>query len=123
MEQITIRIPGDTLEVVDERASESDESRSEVVRDLIQLGMNHDELQSELEQKEARITELRNQLQARGEVEESISELVERTETQSEALRELLEERQAEQEARHLGVVGRARRWLFGTSDSQQEEA
>jgi len=35
---------------------------------LIQLGMNHDELQSELEQKEARITELRNQLQARGSV-------------------------------------------------------
>jgi metal-responsive CopG/Arc/MetJ family transcriptional regulator len=109
MKQITIRIPEEVLETVDERASDSGNSRSDVVRNLIRFGLEHDELQSELEQKEARIRELRNQLQARGEVEEKVNELVEKTERQDDALAQVLERQQQ-------GIVTRARSWIFGTS-------
>ena len=113
MEQITIRIPDGTLETVDKRASESDESRSKVVRNLIELGLEHDELQSELEQREARIEELRRQLQERGEVEEKVTELVERTDNQQDALRETLEWSRA-------GIIQRTKWKLFGREQVEQ---
>jgi len=62
------------------------------------------------EQLRARRDELRNQLEARGEVEDRANELIEHTEVQSETLDELLEEI----DRRRDGVVTRARRWLFG---------
>jgi chromosome segregation ATPase len=128
MEQITIRVDTETLETIDEEAAERDASRSKVARDYIRMGTEYEDLKTELDRKEARIKELRNQLKARGSMEETMSEIVEYTETQSEALRELLEERKKERErerekeqeveARHLGVVGRTRRWLFGAPRS-----
>jgi metal-responsive CopG/Arc/MetJ family transcriptional regulator len=113
MEQITIRMQEDTLETVDKETGESDASRSEVVRNLIQLGLEHEELQTELEQKEAKVKELRNQLQARGDVEEKIDTLVEKTERQDDALAQVLERQQR-------GVFGRTKRWLFGKKDSEE---
>jgi len=100
--------------VVDERASESDASRSEVVRDLLQLGIEHDELQTELGRKDAKIRELRNQLQERGNVEEKVDTLVERTEGHDDALREAVESSRDAREWSRAGLVTRTKWRLFG---------
>jgi Arc/MetJ-type ribon-helix-helix transcriptional regulator len=98
------------------------ESKSGALRQILEeyegIQQEREEVHNELEKARAERNELRQQLKKRGGLEESVSTLVEHTESQSEALRELLEEREREdkirRDARHLGAVGRAKKWLFG---------
>ena len=57
MEQITLWMEETDLERIEEEAEERDESKSKIVRELVQRGYEYDQLESENER-------LRNQLQA-----------------------------------------------------------
>ena len=93
------------------RSGEAD-SKSDAVRGILdeyeELRKECEDLRTECERLRNRRDELRNQLQARGDVEEKVETLVERTERQDDALARVLE-RQEE------GLVGRWKRKLFGT--------
>lgn len=57
MEQMTFRVPDELAEHIENEAERRDESKSKIARELLELGTEHDELESENER-------LRNQLQA-----------------------------------------------------------
>jgi Arc/MetJ-type ribon-helix-helix transcriptional regulator len=108
MKTLTVKIDEDTVDELDTEADERGfSSRSEYLREIIDSRHEADEVRQELDQAEARAEDLRRQLQERGEVEEKVETLVERTERQDDALAEVLE-RQEE------GLVGRWKRKLFG---------
>jgi Arc/MetJ-type ribon-helix-helix transcriptional regulator len=84
METITIRIPADVLESIDESADEYDVTRSEYVRELIEKGREYDNLRSRLEARENRIEELEEQLARRSHIEEKVDVLAKRVEDRGE---------------------------------------
>ena len=73
MKQMTFRIPEDVVEHVEGEAEERDVSKSEVVRELLEQGIEYDDLQTEVDR-------LRNRLQAtneRNEVDDKLVKYVE----------------------------------------------
>jgi DNA repair exonuclease SbcCD ATPase subunit len=78
MEQITLRLPTDLLEELDEEADEAGVSRSEHVRDVLRTRADTNELRDRIEQKEDRIQQLEEQLARRSQLEEKIEALPDR---------------------------------------------
>ena len=113
MKKVSVSLREEHVERLDERQEDgSASSRSDAVREILdeyeELRKECEDLRTECERLRNRRDELRNQLQARGDVEEKVETLVERTERQDDALARVLE-RQEE------GLVGRWKRKLFGT--------
>lgn len=97
MENITLRLEAETIEELEVEADEHGVSRSEYIRNLIATRNEHDaireeyeerieELEKEVQRKEARITELRNQMTARENMEEKVDVLAKRVEEQESAM-------------------------------------
>jgi TolA-binding protein len=87
MEHLSVTVEESTLERIDELKEERDESRSQVVRDLLSKGQRADELEKELntlrerlESREERIQELEEQLARRSNIEEKVDTLAKRQE-------------------------------------------
>lgn len=97
MESVSTRIDEETYETITTRADERGSSKAEVLRRLIQKGLEAEELEHEIERKDARINELVQALQAANRREEETTELVRYVD-----------------ETRSAGVVQRAKWWLFG---------
>lgn len=85
MEQITLRLPPDLLERLDEEADEAGISRSEHIRNVLRTRENTDKLRERIKQKEARIDQLEEQLARRSQVEEKVDVLAERVENRERA--------------------------------------
>lgn len=96
MEKRTIRIPDDAATEIDCRAEADDVSESAGGRQLLRRGMKYDDLQAERD-------ELRNQLQAVNQREDSVGELV-----------EYVEDVEDEQRYRQAGLVQRVKWFLRG---------
>jgi len=110
MKQITLRIPEDTLESLDDEASELDRTRSEHIRDVVKSRHEADELRTEHEKE---IGELRDRLDERqNEIDELEAELDSRDKRIAELEQELtvsdIEERIADLEERVDELEGRA---------------
>lgn len=75
MEQITVRLPSDLLDGLDEEAEENGVSRSEYIRDVLRTREHTAELRDRIQQKEARIDQLEEQLARRSQLEEKIEGL------------------------------------------------
>jgi len=69
MDQMTFRVPEDVVEHIEGEAEERDVSKSEVVRELLERGIEYDNLQTEVDR-------LRNRLQATNERNEVDDKLV-----------------------------------------------
>ena len=128
MKKVSVSLTEEHVDLLDERKEDgSASSRSEALRQLLdeyeELRTECEELRTECERLRNRRDELRNQLQARGEVEEKVETLVEKTERQEDALAEALKNQQEIRREQRAGVVTRARRWLFGDRDGQDTEA
>lgn len=126
MEQITLRVPENTLESLDDEATEHDRTRSEHIRQVIEsrnevdklrteheqevseLRQQIDDLENEVEQREARIEDLRRQLQAANAKDERVQELA----------RYVEEERRVEQQWREAGFIKRMKWHIFGMSST-----
>jgi len=120
MKKMSVSLREDHVDRLDELQEEgSASSRSEAVREILdeyeELTTECEELRTECERLRNRRDELRDQLQARGDVEEKVETLVERTERQDDALAQVLEKQEE-------GLVGRWKRKLFGASDDAVEE-
>lgn len=121
MEQITVRLPSDTLTSVESRADEHGASRSQFVRDALAAAVGHGEqdlnddrvaeLKAEIEELEQTVERLRNEKQTLIAQREEHQELVEYVEEER-GIREREAERRREREA--AGVLTRAKWWLVG---------
>lgn len=113
MEQITVKLPDDTAELLEDVAeSQFDGNRSEAVRELLRRGTEYDDLKRENER-------LQQQLAATNRRVDQHTELVEyvREEREIQRSRQSLEERKAK-----AGVLTRAKWWLVGMSDENENE-
>jgi metal-responsive CopG/Arc/MetJ family transcriptional regulator len=81
MKQITLRLPTDLLNELDEEAEKADISRSEHVRNVLQTRENTDALRDRIQQKEERIQQLEDQLARRSQLEEKIEDLPDKIRT------------------------------------------
>jgi len=120
MQQLTVRVDDETGEAIDERASDSDVSTSEAVRELLRLGFDHERLQAEVD-------DLRRQLQAVNRRESEHQELVEYVQRER-ALQERREERARRREKRKqrrqaATILQRAWWAIAGDPYVRQEEA
>ena len=107
MQQLTIRVADETATEIEERADESDASKSEVARELLRLGSEHESLQAECDR-------LRRELQAANSRYDEHTELVEYVEEE----RRLQQRRE---ERRDAPVWTRAKWWLFGRSNDDAD--
>jgi len=107
MQQLTIRVADEMATEIEERADESDASKSEVARELLRLGSEHESLQAECDR-------LRRELQAANSRYDEHTELVEYVE--EERL-----DRQRERERSHAPAWRRAKWWLFGTPEDEPD--
>lgn len=102
MKQLTIRVPEDTLEEIEDLADERDSSKSEVAREYLELGSKYDALQTENDR-------LRTRVQKLIDMHDEHDELVRH-----------VEQEQALQVKRHnASVVQRVKWLLFGGSEEE----
>lgn len=105
MERLTIRIPEEIAEEIEERVAADDVSQSEAARRLLRRGSEYDRIRRERDR-------LRDQLAARNAREEDVGELVEYVE-QERRLNQRREQR------RQAPVWRRAAWWVFGEPDPE----
>lgn len=87
MQQITVRLPDEMIDALEEEAEEQGVSRSEHMRNVIGSRRDADQLHEEiarleerLESRETRIDELEEQLARRSQVEDKVDTLAKRVE-------------------------------------------
>lgn len=61
MEQITLRLPAEVKEEVEEEADEHDQSRSEYLRDVVESRNEHERLRAELEDLQDELDRIRRE--------------------------------------------------------------
>lgn len=105
MEQITVKVPDDTNESLEEIAAEEyDGNRSDAIRALLEKGMEYDDLETERDR-------LQRQLAAVNSRQEDVAELVEFVEERRELTR--YQERRQRQ-VDEANVLQRAKWWFTG---------
>jgi Arc/MetJ-type ribon-helix-helix transcriptional regulator len=107
MEQTTIRLPSELLERIDEAVEDTEQSRSEYIREELRAAEDLRERVDELERELERAKRERRQV-------------LEQREEHGELVRAVQEERTLEQRRAEAGMVTRAKWWAFGMpSDSE----
>jgi Arc/MetJ-type ribon-helix-helix transcriptional regulator len=106
MQQITVKLPDDTAELLEDvTEKEFGGNRSQAVRELLRRGSEYDDLAAENDR-------LRRQLQATNSRQEDVGELVEYVEEER-AVQQRREER------RQANIVRRAWWYLAGTPEDE----
>jgi len=115
MEQITLRVPEDTLESLEGEADEHGVSRSEYVRDVLKSRNEHaetaDELRDRVEELEQELDRVRNEKRL----------LLEEREEKAELVRYVEQERTVEQQWREAGLWTRAKWKIFGMDTDEED--
>lgn len=118
MQNVTLRVPEDLVESLEEEADEYDRSRSEHIRTILQSRHEADELRSEIEvirEERDRLSneceDLRRQLAAANQRIDASNELVRAVQRN-----QTLDERRA-----RAGVLRRAKWWLLGMNVDDDE--
>lgn len=116
MEQITLRVPADTLESLESEADERGISRSEYIRDILESRNEHaesvDELQAKVDDLEADLDRVREEKRL----------ILQEREEKAELARYVEDERTAEQRWRQAGLGTRFKWRIFGMpSDGEGE--
>jgi len=116
MEQITLRVPADTLDALDDEADDRGVSRSEYIRDVLESRHEHAENTDELRQ---RIDDLETELKrAREEKRLILDEREEKKELARYAEQERTARERREQR-REAPAWRRAKWWVFGAPDDE----
>jgi predicted transcriptional regulator len=107
MAQITLRLDDDLLDELDEEAEEREVSRSQYIRDTLESRDRADEL-------EARVDDLRRQLQEANAGNRDVDEIVAYVEEEREVRRRREKRIQRREERRDAPAWRRAKWWLLG---------
>lgn len=111
MQTISLKIPEDLLEDVEELSDQEFDSRSETLRHLIREGFRARELDQEIDSLEAELADLRSQLRARQDRERDVEELANFADQERE-LRRRRERLRLERES--AGLLTRLRWYVRG---------
>jgi chromosome segregation ATPase len=142
MEQITLRIPENTLESIDSEAGEHGKSRSEHIRDILESRTEHDDpgelhdriadleaerdeladeveaLKEQLDDREAEIADLQAEAESLEARNTDLTNQLAEANTRIDAANDLVEyaksERSAQERWREAGLLGKAKYSLFG---------
>jgi len=114
MKNVTVRLTEEYVETLDEEADDSDLSRAEYLRELIERGREAEATQQELEATQARVEDLRRQLQQANSRERDVDEIV--TYVEEERL-----DRQRERERRRAPIWRRWKWYVFGTPKDEPD--
>jgi predicted DNA-binding protein len=109
MESVSTRLDNETHQYVRETADERGISQAEVLRELIEKGVEHDDLKSENERLQRRVRKLIDQREEHDELVEYVEE--ERLDRQR--------DRERREQRRSAPVWRRAKWWLLGTPDNE----
>jgi chromosome segregation ATPase len=116
MENITVRIPADQLDEIDDEAGERDVTRSEYIRETLATRKAKNariaELEQELERARAERDDLRNQLREANRRDREMGEL-------AEYVKEERALQRRERERREAPAWVRAKLWLFGDAGDE----
>jgi len=115
MEQITLRVPADTLAALDDDADEHGVSRSEYIRDVLESRHEHTENTDELRE---RVDELETELER---VREEKRLILQEREEKKELARYAETEREREQQRREAPAWRRAKWWLVGAPSEERD--
>lgn len=114
--KISITLGEDLVGDVEDLVGETYDNRSEAIRELVQKGLDHDDivddLESTIDHLEAERDDLQRQLREVRSREDDVDEIVEYVETQ-----QSIERRRAS-----AGVAERAKWWLFGMDVDNQND-
>lgn len=105
MESVSTRLTDETARLIRETADERGVSQAEVLREVIEKGLDYDELETENDR-------LRRQLQATNQRVEEHQDLVEYVE----------EERSLSKQRAQAGMLTRAKWWLTGMPSDDDEQ-
>jgi Arc/MetJ-type ribon-helix-helix transcriptional regulator len=108
MEQTTIRLPAELLERIDESVADTEQSRSEYIREELRAA---EELRERVDALEEEVADLETELER---VHREKRQVLEQREEHGELVAAVQEERDAEQRRREAGVMTRAKWWLTG---------
>jgi chromosome segregation ATPase len=150
MQQITLRIPEDTLESIDSEADEHGKSRSEHIRDILESRSEHaeadklrdeigdleqqldeaeaerDRLAATVEDLNAEIDELQSEvdsLEARNtDLTNQLAEANTRIDTANEVVEYVETERTAQERWREAGILGKAKYTVFGMPTDEADD-
>jgi SOS response regulatory protein OraA/RecX len=110
MDKISVTLREDQVAQLSDMVGKEYDDRSKAVRDLLDRGFEYPDLQREVEQAEARVNDLRRQLQEANAGDRDVDELVEYVEREK-AVAERREER------RDAPLWTRAKWYVFGRAD------
>lgn len=116
MKKISVTLREDQVGRLSDLVGEEYDDRSKAVRDLLDRGFEHEELAQELKQAEARVEDLRRQLQEANAGERDVDEIVAYVEEERALQRE---ERERREQRRSAPAWTRAKWWLLGTPDDE----
>ena len=105
MERLTIRVPEELLEEIEDLAEAEDVSQSEAARTLLRRGTEAEALQQEAER-------LRREKRL----------ILEQREEHTELVRAVAREQSREDRRAQAGVLTRAKWWLVGMDDDDEKE-
>jgi predicted transcriptional regulator len=114
MKNVTVRLSDEYVETLDEEADDSDMSRAKYLRDLIEQGREAKATQRELEATQAKVEDLRRQLQQANSRERDVDELVAYVEEERKLQRRREDREQRHEERRQANVFRRAWWYLAG---------
>jgi hypothetical protein len=109
MESVSTRLDNETHQYVRETADERDVSQAEVLRELIEKGVEYDDLERENERLQNRVRKLIDTREEHDELVEYVEE--ERLDRQR--------ERDRREQRRSAPAWRRAKWWLLGTPDDE----
>lgn len=114
MKNVTVRFTDEYVETLDDEADDLDLSRAEYLRDLIEKGRESHETQQELEATQAKVEDLRRQLQQANAGDRDIDEVVAYVEEEKQLQRE---ERERRREREQAPIWVRWRWAIFGRDE------
>lgn len=121
MKSISLRLPEPLIDALDEEADEEGVARSEYIREALRARHEADEIREELEQeldaKDAEVADLQRQLASANQRIDAANELVEYVEHE----RTLAERRERREERRATaGLLTRTKWYFFGMSGDEE---
>jgi SOS response regulatory protein OraA/RecX len=119
MDKISVTLREDQVGYLSDLVGEKYDDRSKAVRDLLDRGFQYEELKNDLEQTEARVDDLRRQLQEANAGRRDVDEIVSYVEEERELQRHREEREQRREQRRNAPAWRRARWWLFGMPDDE----
>jgi predicted phage gp36 major capsid-like protein len=123
MQNVSVRLEPDTIDTVEQEATEKGKSRAAYLREIIEDRHDSEAIRSEYEEILDEHEEDRERLQAENDrLERRVSTLIQQQDERDDLVNYVSEERRERERARGAGAFQRFAWWLLGDPAYQDEE-